>query len=297
MPSHRVDAGILSQFNMIFLESSIETYKSPSIFIEPNHNIFRMKGKDTISFLDRISTNRIEKSSTIYSSETVLTNNKGSIIDVLKYKTLDPENIIFTFNINNKETINHLNNYIILDDVEISLEKKVIKLSYFSKNKNIPIELINHSSIANLDESFNYFRYELFIDKIILEKVFNLNSINNLTKSEKNLLEIYLNFFDYESTLSKINPLETGFQDSISFDKGCYVGQEVIARLYNYKKVSREIIYFKTKEMFNINDSFNNQDNISGKILSIEKNFDFFVGLCLIKKKDITKLKKEFILI
>jgi folate-binding protein YgfZ len=35
------------------------------------------------------------------------------------------------------------------------------------------------------------------------------------------------------------NPLEAGFWDSVSFDKGCYVGQEVIARLRTYDKVQR----------------------------------------------------------
>jgi folate-binding protein YgfZ len=38
------------------------------------------------------------------------------------------------------------------------------------------------------------------------------------------------------------NPLEAGLHDAISFDKGCYVGQEVIARLSTYDKVSREIM-------------------------------------------------------
>jgi folate-binding protein YgfZ len=297
MLNHHVVVEILSLSNMFFLESLIKIYKFPSIFIESNQNIFRMKGKDAISFLDRISTNKIEISSNLYSSKTVLTNNKGSIIDVLKYKILDSENIIFTFNSDNIETINHLNKYIILDDIEISLEKKVIKLLYFIKNKNIPFELINHSCITNLDKSNDYFRYELFIEKSILDKIFNFNSINNLSQIDKNCLDIYMKFFDYKSSLSKINPLETGFQDSISFDKGCYVGQEVIARLHNYNKVSREIIHFKTNEIFNINDSFKNQNKVSGKILSIEKNFDHYVGLCLIKKKDIIKLKEEFIFI
>jgi len=38
------------------------------------------------------------------------------------------------------------------------------------------------------------------------------------------------------------NPLEAGLRDSISFHKGCYVGQEVIARLDTYRKVSRALI-------------------------------------------------------
>lgn len=35
------------------------------------------------------------------------------------------------------------------------------------------------------------------------------------------------------------NPLEAGLRDAVSFTKGCYVGQEVVARLNTYGKVSR----------------------------------------------------------
>lgn len=38
------------------------------------------------------------------------------------------------------------------------------------------------------------------------------------------------------------NPLEAGLRDAVSFTKGCYVGQEVIARLNTYDKVSRELL-------------------------------------------------------
>jgi folate-binding protein YgfZ len=38
------------------------------------------------------------------------------------------------------------------------------------------------------------------------------------------------------------NPLESGLDDSVSFTKGCYVGQEVVARLNNYRKVKRRLM-------------------------------------------------------
>ncbi len=37
------------------------------------------------------------------------------------------------------------------------------------------------------------------------------------------------------------NPLEAGLWDAVDFDKGCYVGQEVVARLNTYDKVARSI--------------------------------------------------------
>lgn len=38
------------------------------------------------------------------------------------------------------------------------------------------------------------------------------------------------------------NPLEAGLRDAVSFTKGCYVGQEVVARLNTYGKVSRTLV-------------------------------------------------------
>jgi len=38
------------------------------------------------------------------------------------------------------------------------------------------------------------------------------------------------------------NPWEARLHDAISLDKGCYVGQEVIARLNTYKKVAKQLV-------------------------------------------------------
>lgn len=42
------------------------------------------------------------------------------------------------------------------------------------------------------------------------------------------------------------NPLEAGLWDAVDFDKGCYVGQEVVARLNTYDKVSRALVGFRS---------------------------------------------------
>jgi folate-binding protein YgfZ len=38
------------------------------------------------------------------------------------------------------------------------------------------------------------------------------------------------------------NPLEAGLDAGISFTKGCYIGQEVVARLESRQKVSRQLV-------------------------------------------------------
>ena len=38
------------------------------------------------------------------------------------------------------------------------------------------------------------------------------------------------------------NPLEAGLEGEISWDKGCYTGQEVVARLFNYHRIQRRLV-------------------------------------------------------
>jgi hypothetical protein len=45
---------------------------------------------------------------------------------------------------------------------------------------------------------------------------------------------------DYELT-DDYNPLEAGLWQAISFEKGCYMGQETIARLNTYKGVKQQL--------------------------------------------------------
>ena len=46
----------------------------------------------------------------------------------------------------------------------------------------------------------------------------------------------------------EFNPLEAGLDPSISYDKGCYVGQEVVLRLNTYKKVQKHLMGIVVEE-------------------------------------------------
>jgi folate-binding protein YgfZ len=50
------------------------------------------------------------------------------------------------------------------------------------------------------------------------------------------------------------NPLETGLDDIIDFKKGCYIGQEVIARLQTYNKVQKKLVGLKFSEPLEFNN-------------------------------------------
>ena len=69
-------------------------------------------------------------------------------------------------------------------------------------------------------------------------------NINELTPNIYNVFRIENRFPAHGSELiDKYNPLEANLLDNISFNKGCYVGQEVVARLNAYDKVRMQLVF------------------------------------------------------
>ena len=122
--------------------------------------------------------------------------------------------------------------------------------------------------------------------------------ISNHKKATKEELEIWkirqgIPRFNGEIN-GETNPYELGLGDTINLDKGCYLGQEAIARFFRSKSLKYQLRYW---EGIGVADDFkigkklfdNNQDKESKKILgvitsSINSNDNFFNGLALIKK-------------
>ena len=86
---------------------------------------------------------------------------------------------------------------------------------------------------------------------------------------------------------NKLFGIECNFEElnGIDFKKGCYVGQEVIARLHNYQKVSKEIVKFRSNDEVEINSEIKVNSKFIGRVMSVQKFSNEFVGLCLIRKK------------
>ena len=91
------------------------------------------------------------------------------------------------------------------------------------------------------------------------------------------------------------NPYELGLGDTINLDKGCYLGQEAIARLIRSKSLKYQLRYWEAcgkPNNFDIGKKFFNTIQDEGLIKkigvvtsSIKVDDNFFNGLALIKKK------------
>ncbi len=81
------------------------------------------------------------------------------------------------------------------------------------------------------------------------------------------------------------NPLEAGLLQTISFDKGCYIGQETIARLNTYKGVKQSLWGIQLNAPAEIGSVIMVGEEKVGKLTSIVESDRGFFGLGYIRTK------------
>ncbi len=81
------------------------------------------------------------------------------------------------------------------------------------------------------------------------------------------------------------NPLEVGLWQTISFTKGCYIGQETIARLNTYKGVKQHLLGIRLSSPAEVGSAIAVGDEKVGKLTSYTETTDGYFGLGYIRTK------------
>jgi tRNA-modifying protein YgfZ len=81
------------------------------------------------------------------------------------------------------------------------------------------------------------------------------------------------------------NPLEVGLWQTISFTKGCYIGQETIARLSTYKGVKQYLWGIRLNAPAEIGSAIAIGDEKVGKLTSYTETADGYFGLGYVRSK------------
>ncbi|MHC5821070.1 MAG: CAF17-like 4Fe-4S cluster assembly/insertion protein YgfZ [Nostoc sp.] len=81
------------------------------------------------------------------------------------------------------------------------------------------------------------------------------------------------------------NPLEVGLWQTISFNKGCYIGQETIARLNTYKGVKQHLLGIRLSAPASVGSAIAVGDEKVGKLTSYIETSDGYFGLGYIRSK------------
>jgi hypothetical protein len=218
-------------------------------------------GSDTLDLLDRLTTNNLTDLTDVgMGMGSVLTSNKGRIIDLLYVFKLPDYILVITSYDACKKVKDWIEFYTIMEDVVV--EENCDRLSHHRVSGAGIVELFPQMSGLNPFEL-----REIVVGSIpclaFMPDVKSPSSIDLLVQSESaaefiNYWTERADFIDgdgfdririnegvpvYGKELTdKFNPLEAGLIRHISFNKGCYIGQEVVARLNTYDKVQRQLV-------------------------------------------------------
>jgi folate-binding protein YgfZ len=204
---------------------------------DPPIGLFIVEGSDALDFIHRMSTNSVKGLVEGRGITTVFTTDKGKIIDVVDLYRFD--NRLYMVHSEGTDTkIREIfDKFVIMEDVSLRKEEDHACL----------LEIDNQSAEMKITRSENgdlrmhsprILPGGTIVYKIIENTSYNSNYFIDIKQYNSLRLEqsIALYGLDFDDT---VNPLEANMYDYISFTKGCYVGQEVIARVDTYKKNKR----------------------------------------------------------
>ncbi len=274
-----------------------------------NTGRFWIYGQDALDLLNRISTQQLANLKQNQVSSTVLTTSKGRIIDFLTVTHLGDRLLIFTALEAKDRVMESIDFFSFDDDVKLedcTDETELYQLighqapakitSFLTDQSNIP-DINQAKQISINNDPIVIIRTDR--TKIPAYEILALNSgkgiHSKMTESGVPLvgteaLEVFRienGIPAFGSELSeRFNPIEAGLSDAISFDKGCYVGQEVVARLNTYDKVKRELIRLKwNKPGIQKGDIMFFEDQEIGEVTSCAKKAkESYVGLGYLKR-------------
>jgi hypothetical protein len=222
-------------------------------------------GSDALDLLDRLTTNRIsDLTSTGMGMGAVLTTNKGRIIDLLGIHVEEKGLMVVTSGNATEKVSDWIDFYTIMEDVQIknvsdqtfhfrvigtSSEIEILPDTTGMKPfHGVQIELAGVPSLAISLQVGNLTCIDLIGSVVRGDSVQSKldEYFREIPIEDYNHFRIEAGEPAYGSELTEeFNPLEAGLLPYISFNKGCYIGQEVVARLNTYDKVQRKLVKFK----------------------------------------------------
>ncbi len=256
----------------------------PNQYFIRDTGLIKASGKDLIDFINRMSTNDFKKLPPDEFRKTVLTTDKGRIIDLVNVLNFNDQPVILTSDSFQDKIISHLDKYIIMDDVRF--EKGSGKYAIITITGDDLHEIAKNVFTIAAEKNRVY---KIAEDEIFFPDDFKVGSLNvvckkeNLKKYEDLLKDINTGSteeYEYmrieagipegENELNEnINPMECGLDRYISFTKGCYIGQEVIARLDSQGKRPKQIVKIESENEIKKDDKIFSEDKEAGFISSV----------------------------
>lgn len=288
--------------------------------------ITEVKGNDALDYLHRISTNSLKDLEKYFYARTIFTTEKGRIIDRVGILNLGDTLLLLGSPANQTKVAGWIRKYIIQDDVKVvnydnrfaffelsgpqadsfirlivGNEINKIELNQF---KEYYVEEM-HLYILKLKDNLGNYKYGIFAAPVYAKKMVAY-MLENKGIFDFNLIsdEVY-EAYRVEAGIpeapnelnDQFNPLELNMTEELCGKKGCYVGQEVLARLDTYDKIQRAIFKVSFGDAPDISRRYILHDNYNvpvGEITSIAMNpvNKKFAGIAVVKKNSLNPGEK-----
>ena len=210
----------------------------------PSAELLEMHGIEGLDLLQRISTNELTKMGIGEWMPTVLTNEKGRMIDLVWVGRISEDLLFLLAGAHTaRKTKEWIEKFIIMEDVQITPpDRRFVHLAVIGETgfpTGIPFIGFEHRwgqvtmRHALISEEKRKEEIKLLEERDVERKSIaeyeNFRILTGIPLGKNEISEMF-------------NPLEAGLDDLVSWTKGCYVGQEVIARLDTYKKVQKRLV-------------------------------------------------------
>ena len=241
----------------------------PYFYKNSNSRFISIEGDDSNEFLQNLITNDIKKCSEDNILYSCLLSPQGKFLSdffifkkneryLIETHSLFYEKLLKKLNLyklRSKVHINEVNNlhsYSVFGDLQKDLDTFIFNSD--PRNKNIGLKLIHLKKNPEILDSLNEINEDKY-HQILIQNT------------------VPLSHYDLEENKSLL--LENNFENlnSISWDKGCYVGQEITARMKYRALLKKKIYSLEIKDGSPlIGQVIKDDENEFGKIVSIKNN-------------------------
>jgi folate-binding protein YgfZ len=233
------------------------------MFAWGNATVVSHTGPDALDLLHRLATKDLLSVEIGRSRRTVLTSAKGRVIDVfLVARTSENELLLISDSSNSDRLVSAIDYFTIIEDAELNdRTDRCARISLVGPNaravaktafgSNIDLDDVMQVSVDGdlveviSDSSRGVEWVDVICKKASADQISeSLAAIGAIAVDERNFEHFRIDNLIPGSDREygeHANPIESGLLPLIDFDKGCYVGQEVIARLDAYDKVQRNV--------------------------------------------------------
>ena len=271
----------------------------------------KVSDNDRLRFLHNQSTNDFESLKSGQGCDTVFVTSTARTIDLASAYVTDDAVLLLVSPNRREYLMQWLDKYIFFaDKVNLTdLTDETVTFSIIGSQSDAVVEKLgaseiigkpygSHIQIPNLNEKENIIAVGSGLATPGYTLILNANYKEEIWSKiiEADAVEIYDNDWEMLRILQgrpqpdkeltdDYNPLEVGLWQTVSFDKGCYIGQETIARLNTYKGVKQNLWGIRLNDSAEIGTVITAGEDKVGKLTSLTKDGNNYFGLGYIRTK------------